>query len=120
MWPAVVEIVRAKNAMLAALLDGARPVAVDEGELTLALPSDAAFLKRKAEQDDYRRAAADAVRNVTGAALALRYELAAPAPEGAADVGTEPGALTEEELVRRFIEEFDAQEIVDIDEQAES
>jgi DNA polymerase-3 subunit gamma/tau len=120
MWPAVVEIVRAKNAMLAALLDSARPVAVDEGELTLALPADAAFLKRKAEQDDYRRAAAEAVRNVTGAALALHYELAAPAPEGAPGVATEPGALTEEELVRRFIDEFDAQEIVDIDEQAES
>ncbi|HEY2656894.1 MAG TPA: DNA polymerase III subunit gamma/tau [Solirubrobacteraceae bacterium] len=120
LWPAVVEMVRAKNAMLAALLDGARPVAVDEGELTLALPADAAFLKRKAEQDDYRRAAAEAVRNVTGAALALHYELAAPAPDGAADAGTEPGALTEEELVRRFIDEFDAQEIVDIDEQAES
>ena len=87
LWPAVVEMVRAKNAMLAALLDGARPVAVDERELTLALPADAAFLKRKAEQDDYRRAAAEAVRNVTGTALALRYELAAPAPEGAADAG---------------------------------
>ncbi len=108
LWPAVVEIVRTKNAMLAALLDSARPVAVDERELTLALPADAAFLKRKAEQDDYRRAAADAVRNVTGTSLALHYELAAPAPEGAVDAGAERGPLTEEELVRRFIDEFDA------------
>jgi DNA polymerase III subunit gamma/tau len=119
-WPAVVEIVRTQNAMLAALLDSARPVAVDERELTLALPADAAFLKRKAEQDDYRRAAAEAVRNVTGTSLALHYELAAPAAEGAVDAGAGPGPLTEEELVRRFIDEFDAQEIVDIDEQAES
>jgi len=118
MWPAVVDIVRAQNAMLAALLQGARPVAVGDSELTLALPADAAFLKKKAEQDDHRRAAAEAVRNVTGTALALRYELAAPAPNGTADPEAE--SLTEEELVRRFIEEFDAQEIVDIDEQAES
>ncbi len=41
----------------------------------LAFPAEAAFYKRKAEQDDYRRATAEAVRNVTGTALALRYEL---------------------------------------------
>ena len=120
MWPAVVELVRAQNAMLAALLQGARPVAVDERELTLALPADAAFLKRKAEQDDHRRAAADAVREVVGQALALRYELAAEAADGGADAAAEAEPLSEEELVRRFMEEFDAEEIADTDEQAES
>jgi DNA polymerase-3 subunit gamma/tau len=109
-------MVRSDNAMLAALLEAARPVAVDERELTLALPADAAFLKRKAEQDDHRRAAADAVRNVTGTALALRYELVAEASDGGADVAAE---LSEEELVRRFMEEFEAEEIADTDEQAE-
>ena len=39
------------------------------------LPAGAAFLKRKAEQDDYRRAAAEALRRSPGRALALRYEL---------------------------------------------
>jgi DNA polymerase-3 subunit gamma/tau len=108
-WPAVIDLVRTDNAMLAGALEAARPVAVDEGSLTLAFPSGASFLKRKAEQDDYRRAAAEAVSRVTGQRLALRYELQ--------DVGQpeEPlGAeLSGEELVRRFVEEFDAEEILE-------
>jgi DNA polymerase III subunit gamma/tau len=108
-WPAVVDLVRTDNAMLAGALDAARPVAVDEASLTLAFPSGASFLKRKAEQDDYRRAAAEALKAVTGQRLALRYELR--------DVmqGEEPVAtvLSGEELVRRFVEEFDAEEILD-------
>jgi DNA polymerase-3 subunit gamma/tau len=106
-WPAVVDLVRTDNAMLAGALDAARPVAVGAGELTLAFPSSASFLKRKAEQDDYRRAAADAVRAVTGTRVALRYELQ--------DVEHSDGPveLSGEELVRRFIEEFDAEEILD-------
>jgi hypothetical protein len=108
-WPAVVDLVRSDNAMLAGALDAARPVAVGAGELTLAFPSGASFLKRKAEQDDYRRAAADAVRAVTGTRLALRYELR----DVTHDEGPVNDALSGEELVRRFIEEFDAEEIID-------
>jgi hypothetical protein len=102
-------MVRGENAMLAALLADARPVAVSERELTLAFPSGAAFLKRKAEQDDHRRVAADAFRTVTGQRLALRYELRhadALTPEPAT-----PPVLSGEELVRRFLEEFDAEEL---------
>ena len=95
--------------MVAALLADARPVAVDERALTLAFPAGAAFLKRKAEQDDHRRATAEAFRSVTGSALTLRYELR---DEEAHEV---PGApvLSGEELVQRFMEEFDAEEILD-------
>jgi DNA polymerase III subunit gamma/tau len=107
-WPAVVDLVRSDNAMLAGALDAARPVAVGAGELTLAFPSTASFLKRKAEQDDYRRAAAEAVRAVTGTRVALRYELRDITSDEAPD-----GELSGEELVRRFIEEFDAEEILD-------
>jgi len=112
MWPAVVDVVRGANAMLAALLEGARPIAVSERELTLAFPSDAAFMKRKAEQDDHRRAAADALRNVTGQALALRYELSGEAAQEGAVATAE---LSDDELVRRFVEELDAQEIPESD-----
>jgi DNA polymerase III subunit gamma/tau len=110
-WPAVVDEVRGANAMLAALLADARPVAVGERELTLAFPSGAAFLKRKAEQDDHRRAAAEAFRQVTGQSLALRYEL-----RGADDPQDDPPdapTLSGEELVQRFMEEFDAEELLD-------
>jgi DNA polymerase-3 subunit gamma/tau len=110
-WPAVVEIVKQGNAMLAALLAGARPVEVSERELTLAFPADAAFLKRKAEQDDHRRVAAEAYRRVTGQALVLRYELR-ELGEATAEADGE-GTLSGEELVRRFLEEFDAEELLD-------
>jgi hypothetical protein len=110
-WPAVVEFVRQENAMLAATLETARPVTLNDQALTLAFPAGAAFFKRKAEQDDYRRAAAEAVRSVTGARLTLRYELRDDAP-----VTIENGAeLTGEELVQRFMEEFDAEEVLDDD-----
>jgi DNA polymerase-3 subunit gamma/tau len=106
----VVELVRANNAMLAALLGDARPVSATQRELTLAFPVGAAFLKRKAEQDDHRRAAAEAFRSVTGHAVALRYELR---EEQAEDREREPPPLTGEELVQRFLEEFDAEELHD-------
>jgi DNA polymerase III subunit gamma/tau len=109
-WPAVVDLVRAENAMLAALLSDARPVAVKERELTLAFPGGAAFLKRKAEQEDHRRVAGEALKAVTGRRLALRYELRddEEEPEGEA-------VLSGEELVRRFMEEFDAEEVLEDD-----
>ncbi len=105
-WPAVVDLVKAENAMLAHSLAAARPVAVGEREVTIAFPVGADFLKRKAEQDDYRRVAGEAFRSVTGHKLALRYELREDDHNG------EP-ALSGEELVRRFLEEFDAEEILD-------
>jgi DNA polymerase-3 subunit gamma/tau len=109
-WPAVVDQVRQSNAMLAALLADARPVALAERDVTIAFPTGAAFLKRKAEQDDHRRAAAEALRSVTGAALALRYELRDDTAAPAADAQR---SVTGEELVRRFMEEFDAEEVLD-------
>jgi len=115
LWPAVVDVVRDGNAMLAALLDGARPLAVSEHELTLAFPPDAAFLKRKAEQDEHRRAAAEALRSVTGTSLRLRYELAPAGSAVALDAAPESVGLTSEELVRRFVEELGAQELAETD-----
>ena len=109
-WPAVIDLVREENAMLAALLADARPVAVGERELTLAFPGGAAFLKRKAEQEDYRRVAGEALKAVTGRRLALRYELRDDEHEPEGDA-----VLSGEELVRRFVEEFDAEEVLEDD-----
>ena len=108
-WPAVVEMLRGESAMLAALLADARPVAVNDRELVLEFPADAAFLKRKAEQDDHRRVAADAVRSVTGRSLSLRFQLGAEASAPAS--GSEP--VAEDELVRVIVEEFNAQELAE-------
>jgi len=97
--------------MLAALLKDARPVRVSDRELELAFPPGAAFLKRKAEQEDHRRAAADAFRSVSGRALSLRYELGSEELAGEAD----EQVLTGEELVQRFLQEFDAHELLEDD-----
>jgi DNA polymerase-3 subunit gamma/tau len=107
-WPAVLDLVRGENPMLAGALAAARPVAVAERELTLAFPGGASFLKRKAEQDDYRRVAAEALKTVTGHKTAFRFELRDDEPEP--EPTGEP-ALSGEELVRRFMEEFDAEEL---------
>ena len=102
--------VRERNALLAALLAEARPMAAGESELTLVFPAGAAFLKRKAEQEEHRRLAAEVWRGVSGCSLALRYEL------GDNDEHEDGApALSGEELVRRFIEEFDAEELPEED-----
>jgi DNA polymerase-3 subunit gamma/tau len=109
-WPAVVEMVRGENALVGAALDHARPVAVSERELTVEFPADQAFSKRKAEQDDHRRIAADALRSVTDRSLALRFELGAPVAAAPAQA-TAGGSG--DELVRAFVEEFNAQELAE-------
>jgi DNA polymerase-3 subunit gamma/tau len=120
MWPAVVELVRGGNAMLGVLLDSARPTAVTERELVLSFPAEAAFYKRKAEQDDYRRTTAEAVRNVTGMSLALRYELAEAGLEPLGEPAAEAKPMSDEELVQRFMDEFGAEEILEDDPERES
>jgi DNA polymerase-3 subunit gamma/tau len=111
LWPAVVDAVRENNAMLAALLADARPVAVGEGALQIAFPAGADFLKRKAEQDEHRRVTADALRALTGHPIMLSYQLSDEEPPEQAGVPV----LSGEELVRRFLDEFDAEELLDDD-----
>ena len=109
-WPAVVEHVRERNAMLGAALAEARPVGIENGELAVAFPPRAAFVKRKAEQDDYRRVAVEALRTVTGESMQIRYELA-----DSDDEAVPPAAplLRDEELLKHLMEEFDAEEILE-------
>ena len=114
-WPAVVSLIRDGNQMLATVLSGATPLTVSETEFTAAFASDNEFFKRKAEQDEHRRSVQDALRQVTGRALTLRYELRDP--EQLAEAAA-PAMLSGEELVQRFMEEFDAEEILDDDPKA--
>jgi DNA polymerase-3 subunit gamma/tau len=112
-WPAVIDIVR-ENHLLAACLEQARPVAVDAEVVTIAFPTAAGFSKRKAEQDEHRRATADALRSVVGMPMVLRYELRdEPEPAG----GPVADELSHEDLVKRLVEEFDAQEVLDDDQE---
>jgi hypothetical protein len=107
LWPAVVDLVRGENALLGALIAEARPVAAQGEDLTLAFSSTAQFLKKKAEDPSNRMTVGEALQAVTGTRWRLSYELREPPGEERPD---EP-QVTEEEWVRRFMEEFDAEEV---------
>ena len=77
--------------------------------LTLAWPESSAFSKRKAEDPANRDVIAAAIRAVTGTSLRLAYELRSDA-EVVAAAATAP-SLSEDDLVQRFKDEFDAEEL---------
>ena len=93
--------------MLGALIENARPSALDGGELTLSWAESAAFYKRKAEDPSCRDQIADAIRTVTGSSLRLAYSLA----DDHAGHPTAAPTLSEDELIERFMREFDAEEL---------
>ena len=102
------DIVRAENALLGALIEEAEPVAVAGVELTVAFAASAPFLKKKAEDPANRAAVTAALATVTGGRWSLTYELG-----GELDAQRRSGrrAGTEEEWVSRLMEEFDAEEL---------
>ncbi len=108
LWPAVVDLVRGENALIAAVIGEARPVGVDGDDLTLAFASTAQFLKKKAEDPANRMIVGEALRAVSGKRWRLSYELR----EELAD-HQRPGDAerSEEDWIRRFMDEFDAEEI---------
>ncbi len=103
-WPAVVELVRGDNALLGACIEEARPVEVTGEDLTVAFSATAPFLKKKAENPENRAAVTAALRDVTGRRWRLSYELHDR-------LELDDGELSEEEWLKRFIEEFDAEEL---------
>jgi DNA polymerase III subunit gamma/tau len=112
LWPAVVDAIRAENGLLGAALEKAQPVEVSDGEATFAFAREESFFKGTAERDEHRQRVAEAVRSFAGTALRPRYELrelAAPEPADAPAVA----APTGDELVDRFVAEFDAEELID-------
>jgi DNA polymerase III subunit gamma/tau len=109
-WPDVLDTVRASNAMFGAVVDVASPVELAGDRLVLAFGEDAGFQRRKAEERATRTALADAVRAVTGHALTFSYEVR----EGHAPPPPQP--LSEDELIERLKDEFDGEELRDIEE----
>src|SRR4051794_16423894 len=102
LWPAVVESLGTESPRLAAILQEARPTALADRDLTIAWPESAAFSKRQAEDPEKRELIAQTIRTVTGASLRLAYELGAELQPAE--------ALSEDELVARFKQEFGAVE----------
>jgi DNA polymerase-3 subunit gamma/tau len=107
-WPAVVDLVRTDNALLGACIEEARPVQVTGEDLTVAFSATAPFLKKKAENPDNRAAVTAALHDVTGRRWRLSYEL----HDGLAEPDAGPASSgSEEEWLRRFMQEFDAEEL---------
>ena len=107
LWPAVAETVAEENGMLGAALEAARPIGVEGDRLTIAFPTDAAFVRKKAEAN--RELVAGAVRGLTGqsevsAAFELNERHAAPAA---------PATLDHDQLIERLRDEFGAEEVFD-------
>jgi DNA polymerase-3 subunit gamma/tau len=107
-WPAVAQTVTEENGMLGAALAAARPMAIDGDRVTVAFPTDAAFVKKKAEAN--REMVQRALRGLTGHTLTVAYELR----EDALPAG--PALLGEEELIERLRAEFAAEEVFDEEE----
>jgi DNA polymerase III subunit gamma/tau len=107
LWPAVLADVQERSPMLHAVMQNARPLALDDGELTLSWAESAEFYKRKAEDPACREQIATAIRTVTGSSLRLAYALADDDHHATAAAP----ALSEDELIDTFMREFDAEEL---------
>jgi len=108
LWQAVVDLVRGENGLLGALIAQARPVAVDGEDLTLAFAATDQFLKKKAEDPANRVTVGEALRAIAGGRWRLSYELREELVE---EDRPQAPAHSEEEWLRRFKDEFDAEEI---------
>jgi DNA polymerase-3 subunit gamma/tau len=102
-----VDSLREETPMLAAALDVAAPAALGDHGVTLAWPESSGFLKRKAEDPANRELIVKAIRSVTGSSLRLVYELRA----GEVQALAAAPQLSEDDLVKRFMDEFDAEEL---------
>jgi DNA polymerase-3 subunit gamma/tau len=103
LWPAVIESIQGERPLLAEHLKVARPSALGDGELTLAWAETHGLSRRKAEDPPNRELIGRAIRAVTGASLRLAHEMRADAAVAAAPT------LSEDELIERFVEEFEAE-----------
>jgi DNA polymerase-3 subunit gamma/tau len=107
-WPAVLEELGTGSPLLAAVLRDARPAELSGADLTLAWPESATFSRRQAEDPPKRELIAQAIRAVTGASLRVAHEVRAD--HETVEAAPEP-QLSDDELVQRFMAEFDAEEL---------
>jgi hypothetical protein len=109
LWPAVRDAVCADNQLVGAALAEARPVDLRDHELVVAFDRAEAFNRRMVDTAEHRAVVETAVRGLAGRALKVSFELRDLEPEAAEEAAPPP---SEDEIVARFVTEFDAQEIV--------
>ena len=108
-WPAVLDALRTDNLVLATALAHGRPVELDGKELVVAFSGSDGFKRKKAESE--AQAVSSAVREMSGVSLRMRFE-ERDLPQ-TAEEATPP---TGDEVLKRFVDEFDA-EIIPPEEQ---
>ncbi len=111
-WPLVLEAVKKRSVALHAVLHEGRPESIEEGTLVVRFPAGYRFQVDQVSRGDNPRVVAEAVKAVTGRALAVTARLA---EEPAEETGPEEeGAriLSKDELIRVLKQEFGA-EIID-------
>jgi DNA polymerase III subunit gamma/tau len=112
LWQAVVSHVRSSNALLGAVIEDATPMSLVKGELTLGFPPSSSFKKKKAEDAVNRAAVSEAIAALAGQRLRIRCELREELErDGASAAAGAPKQGGEEELLRKLIAEFDAEEL---------
>jgi DNA polymerase III subunit gamma/tau len=107
LWPAVLDALRADKGALAASLSEAQPVELNGKQLVVAFDEDDGFNRRMADHPGDRAAVEEAFRHLAGAELKIAYE---SRDLGGDDHDSQPPS--EDELVNRFKDAFDAEEIV--------
>jgi DNA polymerase III subunit gamma/tau len=108
LWPAVLDSLRADKGALAACLSEARPVELRGRELVVAFAESDTFNRRMADGVEHRAAVEAALRELAGSALRVAYELR---DLGEAHSPPEAEPPSEDEIVARFKDAFDAEEI---------
>jgi DNA polymerase III subunit gamma/tau len=103
LWPAVLQNISEANQYLAVCLAEARPVVVEERDVTLAFTPDCGFQKRKAEGSAERQLLIGAFKELTGVTPRLIMET-----RDAEELGAEPEVLGEDDFIARLRAEFDA------------
>jgi hypothetical protein len=122
LWPSVLDhVVQSGAGLLAAAIGDARPVAVDSDRsvVELGFPSSAAFNRRTAEVKENRDRVVEALRSVLGTTLRPVYVTLDSRPEPAAD-GEAPEIPGEDDLLERFVSEFDAEVLMDDEPRSET
>jgi DNA polymerase III subunit gamma/tau len=109
-WPAVLDAVCADNQMLGAVLSDSRPVELRDNELVVAFAPDDRFNQRQAALPEHRAVVEGAVRGLAGRPLRVLFELRDLEPDDEPAAQVPPPS--EDEIVARFVTEFDAEEIV--------
>jgi DNA polymerase III subunit gamma/tau len=109
LWPAVRDAVCADNQLVGAALAEARPVDLRDHELVVAFDRAEAFSRRMVDTAEHRAVVEAAVRGLAGRPLKVTFELRDLEPE---EVEAPAPPPSEDEIVARFVTEFDAQEIV--------